>query len=339
METTNPQSPTMRGAPPVCRPTPQSRPTLAGRHCPRSRGQSNGGLPMVQAPQAPPQPSAVAQGQTCHRASPAAARSAVAAPPHTAGQRRTGRWLRHRPLDLAPHRQRDPLRIWGPVPSALPRAQVPRAGPEPAGASAAGPRARRGARRSVAQAGLAADQKKARRLERADRLRDETGFGFLSRLAPTWAPVGRTPVLRRASRRRELCVFICLTLSGKLYKRHFTHAIGGEDVVLGLRHLRRQCGPVVLVWDRLNAHRAKSVTHYLASEPEIRVEWLPAYAPELNPEEQVHGNIKQHLRNATPETVGEIRRASGSRLARLRQRPDILLGFIRHAGLWVKELW
>lgn len=192
----------------------------------------------------------------------------------------------------------------------------------------------------MAQTRLATDQKKARRLNAQIVFIDETGFSFLSRLAPTWAPVGKTPVLRRVSRRRELSVFICLTLSGKLYKRHFEHAIKGEDVVVGLRHLQRQVsGPLILVWDRLNAHRAKVVKQYLASEPGIQVEWLPAYAPELNPEEQVHGNIKQHLRNAMPETVSEIRRQVDRGFARLRQRPDMLLNFIRHAGLRVKELW
>jgi transposase len=157
---------------------------------------------------------------------------------------------------------------------------------------------------------------------------------------PTWAPVGETPVLRRVSKRRELSVFICLTLGGKLYKRHFERAIRGEDVVVGLQHLRRQvCGPIVIVWDRLNAHRAKVVKQYLESEPKISVEWLPAYSPELNPEEQVHGNIKQHLRNSTPETVGEIRKQVDRGFARLRKRPDMLLGFMRHAGLRVKQLW
>lgn len=129
-------------------------------------------------------------------------------------------------------------------------------------------------------------------------------------------------------------------MGGKLYKRHFEPAIRGQDVVAGLRHLRSQVGgPMTIVWDRLNAHRAKVVQHYLASAPEIRVEWLPAYAPELNPEEQVHGNIKQHLRNATPETVGEIRQQVDRGFARLRHRPDMLLSFIRHAGLRVKQLW
>jgi transposase len=137
-----------------------------------------------------------------------------------------------------------------------------------------------------------------------------------------------------------LSAFIGLTLSGKLYQRHFEHAIKGEDVVVGLRHWRQQVsGPLIIIGDRLKAHRAKGVKPYLASERDISVEWLPAYAPELNPEEQVHGHIKQHLRNAMPETVGEIRRDVDRGFARLRQRPDMLLSFIRHAGLRVKELW
>jgi len=147
-------------------------------------------------------------------------------------------------------------------------------------------------------------------------------------------------VLRRVSRRRELSTFVCLTLSGKIYKRHFEHAIRGEDVVVGLRHLRRHMpGPLIIIWDRLNAHRAKVVKEYLVEEPDIRVELLPPYAPDLNPEEHVHGNVKQHLRNATPTTVDEIRKQVDRGFARLRQRPDMLLGFMRHAGLRVNQLW
>jgi hypothetical protein len=192
----------------------------------------------------------------------------------------------------------------------------------------------------VAQGRLATDQKKARRREAQIVCIDETGFGFLSRLAPTWAPVGKTPVLRRVSRRRELSVFLCLTLGGKLSKRHFAPAIRGEDVGAGLQHLRSHgAGPLVIVWARLNAHRAKVVQQSLAGAPEVWGEWLPAYAPEVNPEEQVQGNIKQPLPNATPDSVGEIRQHVDRGCARLRQRPDMLLNFIRHAGLRVKQLW
>ena len=76
-------------------------------------------------------------------------------------------------------------------------------------------------------------------------------------------------MLRRVSRRRELSVFICLTLSGKLYQRRFEQAIKGAEIVVGLRHLRQQVrGPLIIGWDRLTAHRGKLVQQYLASEPE-----------------------------------------------------------------------
>ena len=66
-------------------------------------------------------------------------------------------------------------------------------------------------------------------------------------------------------------------------------------------------GPLILIWDRARPHRSQITRTYLAAHPEIMVEELPAYAPELNPEEYCHGNVKQHLKNARPSTKAEIR--------------------------------
>ena len=168
---------------------------------------------------------------------------------------------------------------------------------------------------------------------------DETGFSFQVEPGTTWAPKGRTPVLRRVSKRRQVSTAIGLTLSGRVYKRHFNHAIHGEDTVEHLKHLRRQIdGPMIIVWDRLQAHRSGIVKASLAEHPEIDIEWLPAYAPELNPEEGCHGNVKDRMRGATPETEAEIRTQADRGFARLRRRPDLLLGFFHHAGLRVKRL-
>jgi transposase len=69
------------------------------------------------------------------------------------------------------------------------------------------------------------------------------------------------------------------------------------------------------------------------------VEWLPPYAPELNPEEYCHGNVKQRLKNATPANALQICRMLDRGFARLRRRPDLLLSFVHEAGLTVKQLW
>jgi transposase len=131
-----------------------------------------------------------------------------------------------------------------------------------------------------------------------------------------------------------------LTLSGRIYKRHFEHAICGDDMVVTLRHCQRHVpGSRIIIWDRLNAHRAAVVKAYVRRHPESEVHWLPPYAPDLNPEEGCHGHVKQHLRHALPTNVSELRAGVDRGFARLRRRPDLILGFFRHARLHVNQLW
>ena len=132
---------------------------------------------------------------------------------------------------------------------------------------------------------------------------------------------------------------IALTLSGKIYKRHVEHAISATDILIALRHFQRFIArPMIVIWDRLNAHRAVLVQDYVAAHPDIDVEWLPPYAPDVNPEEGWHGNIKQHLRNAAPATPHDFRVQVDRGFARLRRRPDLILSVFRHAGLSVNQL-
>ena len=168
----------------------------------------------------------------------------------------------------------------------------------------------------------------------------ETGFSCRAKTGTPGAPLGQTPVLRRVSQRRALSTAIGVTLSGRIYERHFAPAICGEDMVLTLRHVQRHVpGPLIMIWDRLNAQRAAVVNEYLGVHPEIEGHWLPPYAPALTPEEGCHGNVKQHLRNTLPSGVSDLRAGVDRGLARLRRRPDLIRGCFRHAGLNVNQLW
>jgi hypothetical protein len=142
------------------------------------------------------------------------------------------------------------------------------------------------------------------------------------------------------SKRRELSTVIDLTLTRKIYKRHLAHAIGATDILVALRHFPRHiAAPMIIIWDRFNAHRAVLVKEYIGAQPGIEVEWLPPFAPDLNPEEECHGNVKQHLRNAASANTREIWAQVDRGFARIRQRPDLILGFFHHAGLNVNQLW
>ena len=170
---------------------------------------------------------------------------------------------------------------------------------------------------------------------------DETGHSFRADFGTTWAPTGQPPVLKRRSGRREVSSVVALVapLAGppRLYARHFVGSIHSAEVITALRYFRRRIGRGLLVlWDHLPAHQAMVVQDFVAAHPaDYTLEWLPAYAPELNPEELCNGAVKQELLNALPDSVEELQHLVRRSFIRLGRCPDQLAGFFRHAGLTV----
>ncbi len=121
----------------------------------------------------------------------------------------------------------------------------------------------------------------------------------------------------------------------RLYARHFPGSIHGAEVITALRYFRRRIGrPLLIVWDRLNAHRAAPVLAFVAAHPDdYQLQWLPSYAPELNPEELCNGAVKQDLLNAVPGSVDELRRMARRSFCRLGRQANLLDSFFDHAGL------
>ncbi len=104
----------------------------------------------------------------------------------------------------------------------------------------------------------------------------------------TWAPQGQTPVLRQRTRSREKVSMVAvLSVSPRrrrvglywaLHPNANINALLLVDFLTSLvRHFR---GPLMLVWDRLATHRARSVQEFLRRHPRVRSVALPAYAPE-----------------------------------------------------------
>jgi hypothetical protein len=120
--------------------------------------------------------------------------------------------------------------------------------------------------------------KKARRSGAGSVFYEETGFAFRAPLARTWALWGKPAVWRRVtSQRRVLSTAMGLTLSGKIYKRHFDQAMDSDCLILALEPIGRKIkGGWILKWDRTKIHGGDKLKAYLAQPPEILVEWLPA---------------------------------------------------------------
>lgn len=89
----------------------------------------------------------------------------------------------------------------------------------------------------------------------------------------------------------------------------------------------------ILIWDRLNSHRNKTVTSFLEKHG-IEIVLLPAYSPQLNPAEGLWSNLKgSELANFCPNDIDEAEREARRGVKRVRRRPSLLEGFLTGAGL------
>lgn len=120
------------------------------------------------------------------------------------------------------------------------------------------------------------------------------------------------------------------------YFRLYPGAVKSPQVIDFLQALvRHLASPLLLVWDRLPAHRSQMVRDFLQSlDGWIEWEYLPAYAPELNPVEYIWAYWKQHeLPNVCPKDYWQLGEAARRTLRRMRRRPRIIRAFWEQAQL------
>ena len=111
----------------------------------------------------------------------------------------------------------------------------------------------------------------------------------------SWAPVGQPPVIQYSFHWAQLSAIAGITF-WRFYFRFFPGAIRTAQLLEFLKALRAQIrGRLLIIWDRLNVHRSRLVREWVeAQEGAVQLEFLPAYAPELNPVEGIWNHLKNH---------------------------------------------
>ena len=162
----------------------------------------------------------------------------------------------------------------------------------------------------------------------------------------TWAPQGHTPILRQRGRSHQrVSVIAALVVSPRghrvrlFFRIHPGVAITAppiRDFLCQLSlHLR---GRSIIIWDRINIHRAGVVARYLATKPNLSVEYLPAYAPELNPVEYVWGYLKTNPLANRPELDIDALTISTRHSTRcLQNQPRLLRSFLYTSSLFSRK--
>jgi transposase len=168
---------------------------------------------------------------------------------------------------------------------------------------------------------------------------DQSGFYLLPAVVRTYAPVGQMPVLHEHLSRDHLSVISAITMEGKLLMMEQERSFKSQDVVRFLRHLSGQIpGKLLVIWDGSPIHRGRAVKDFLASGASSRpkLEQLPAYAPDLNPDEGIWKHLKYvELKNVCCQSLSELKVELRKAKERLRHKRDVIFGCIRQPGFEV----
>ena len=171
---------------------------------------------------------------------------------------------------------------------------------------------------------------------------DESGVLMTPVVRRTWAVRGQTPVLTQQMGRREK-----VSVAGALWMPPHRDRLEWFSQTLVNTYYDTQCvavflellleevgGPLVLVWDGGPIHRGEPIQELLAARPQLTLEPLPAYAPELNPVEAAWSWLKYgRLCNFVPRDIDHLHAEVLQELRYLTGNQALLRSFFKASDL------
>jgi transposase len=151
---------------------------------------------------------------------------------------------------------------------------------------------------------------------------------------------GQTPVQISSARHDRLSVIGALTVAPQrkrlgLFFEVQSKNVVAHDVIKFLRELHRQLRrPILLVCDRWSVHRSAVRQLQEQGVRWLHVEWLPAYAPDLNPVECLWGHTKySDLANFVPDDLQHLEDNVIESLCDQYEQHELKRSFFAQAGL------
>jgi len=162
---------------------------------------------------------------------------------------------------------------------------------------------------------------------------DETGLRSDDVRGRSFAPQGRTPVVRVNSKRHGLSIISTVTNKGTMRWKIFNGALNADILIDFMKRLVRDAGrKVYLILDNLRVHHSKPVKAWLAEHRhEIEVFYLPSYSPELNPDEMANADLKQAVTKLAPaRTKLQLMKTAARHLRSVQRRPERIKSYFEH---------
>ncbi len=129
---------------------------------------------------------------------------------------------------------------------------------------------------------------------------DEAGVKNQCQHGRSYAPVGKTPVQCSTGKKLKLNMISAITNQGRLLFMTYRDKMNANRFIEFLdRIIDSTTGKAVVILDNLRVHHAKKVKQWVQERKTfIELHFLPAYSPDLNPDEYLNCDLKNSVANA-----------------------------------------
>jgi transposase len=161
---------------------------------------------------------------------------------------------------------------------------------------------------------------------------DEMGLRSDHVTGTSYAPVGRTPVIRATGQRFGCNMISAITNKGALAFMVFEGKFNASVFVAFLQRLLKQiAGKIYLIVDGHPVHKSGKATRVVATHSaRLRLIRMPGYCPELNPDELLNQDVKTNgLGKSRPTSRPELMAIVRSHLYRRQKQPQVITNLFR----------
>lgn len=162
---------------------------------------------------------------------------------------------------------------------------------------------------------------------------DESGISLTPVIGKTWAPKGKTPIVRVTGSRGGVLAMSAISPTGRVRFRLEKRKINADVMIeflkqIGQTHKNRK---VAVVMDQAPSHTAKKVRDFIESQKQLKVFYIPPYSPELNPDEKVWRHIKNvSLKNNMAKDKDHLARMVVGALRQIQKNPKLTKNFFEN---------
>jgi len=138
---------------------------------------------------------------------------------------------------------------------------------------------------------------------------DEMGIRMDDQGGRSYSMKGHTPVIAGSGQRSRCSMMSAITNRGQLCFRVFKGQLNSDVFIDFMRRLKRQSDrKIFLIVDRHPVHRSGKTQKWIDKHAaKFRLIFLPAYSPDLNPDEMLNQDVKSNaVRRKRPPTLQDM---------------------------------